>query len=300
MTEWVDEVLAGDPRYNILTDDGTIIHENVQVVLDTSVVTAGTPVDAEKMNALEDAITAAIPPPATTASNDFQVGNGSGAWIKKTLAETLTIIGKAVASGLASLDANSRVVQNPADATDTASSGAIPIADIDGKLDTWITDSSKTAKGKVELATTAEINTGTDTERAMPVDQFVASNRNVRYAIIRFIEAETEWPADATTKVGGAVPLPFTGTLVSIKGDSDTPGTTGTAIVDANLNGTTIMDTNKLKWDSTEKSTATYSGTAAELTTTAVTAGDLFSVDIDTNHTTKSKGLTVTVGIRMT
>jgi hypothetical protein len=298
MTTWVDEVLAGDPRYTISNDAGTPIYTNVRIDLETDVVTPATPVNAANLNALEAAVTGGAP--ETTAENDFQVGDGAGAWIKKTLVETLTIIGKAVASGLASLDANSRVVQNPADATDTASSGAIPIADIDGKLDTWITDSSKTAKGKVELATTAEINTGTDTERAIPIDQFVASNRNVRYAIIRFIEAETEWPADATAKVGGAVPLPFTGTLVSIKGDSDTPGTTGTAIVDANLNDTTIMTTNKLKWDSTEKSTATYSGTAAELTTTAVTAGDLFSIDIDTNHTTKSKGLTVTVGIRMT
>lgn len=31
-------------------------------------------------------------PPATTAANDFQVGNGSGNWIKKTLAQTITIL----------------------------------------------------------------------------------------------------------------------------------------------------------------------------------------------------------------
>jgi len=30
--------------------------------------------------------------PTTTAANDFQVGNGAGAWIKKTLAETITIL----------------------------------------------------------------------------------------------------------------------------------------------------------------------------------------------------------------
>lgn len=30
--------------------------------------------------------------PATTAANDFQVGDGAGAWIKKTLAETVTIL----------------------------------------------------------------------------------------------------------------------------------------------------------------------------------------------------------------
>lgn len=31
-------------------------------------------------------------PPATTAANDFQVGDGSGNWIKKTLAQTITIL----------------------------------------------------------------------------------------------------------------------------------------------------------------------------------------------------------------
>ena len=30
--------------------------------------------------------------PATTAANDFQVGNGSGSWVKKTLAETKTLL----------------------------------------------------------------------------------------------------------------------------------------------------------------------------------------------------------------
>ena len=39
-----------------------------------------------------------------TAINDFLVASGAGAFVKKTLAETLTILGKAVASGLASLD----------------------------------------------------------------------------------------------------------------------------------------------------------------------------------------------------
>lgn len=171
-------------------------------------------------------------------------------------------------------------------------------------VDTDVTDivsaASTSAAGKVELAITSEINTGTDSTRAMPVDQYVASNRNVRYVVLRAIAPATDWSANGTTNVSGDFPMPFAGTLVSIKGDVDTAGTTGTATVDVNLNGSTIMTTNKLNWDSTEKSTSTYSGTAAGLTTTAVSAGDLITVDIDTNHTTKSKGLTVTLGIRMT
>lgn len=148
--------------------------------------------------------------------------------------------------------------------------------------------------------TAAEINTGTDTSKLMPIDQFVASSRNVSYFVVRVIRYDSDWPADGTTGVSGAVPIPFTGTLTEIYADSDTAGTTGTAIVDVNLDGSTIMTTNKLKWDSTEKSTRTYSGTAPGLTTTAVTAGQLLTFDIDTNHTTKSKGLTVTLGIRKT
>lgn len=171
-------------------------------------------------------------------------------------------------------------------------------------VDTDVTDivsaASTSAAGKVELAITSEINTGTDSTRAMPVDQYVASNRNVRYVVLRAIAPTTDWSANGTTNVSGDFPMPFAGTLVSIKGDVDTAGTTGTATVDVNLNGSTIMTTNKLNWDSTEKSTSTYSGTAAGLTTTAVSAGDLITIDIDTNHTTKSKGLTVTLGIRMT
>ena len=161
-----------------------------------------------------------------------------------------------------------------------------------------ISPASLTVAGIVELATSAEINTGTDSTRAMPVDQFVGSNRNVRYVNWRVLTPTVEWSADGTTVVGGDLEVPFTGTIVEIGAYVDTAGTTGTAIVDVNLNGSTIMTTNKLKWDSTEKSTRTYSGTAPGLTTTAVTAGDILTVDIDTNHTTKSKGLTIRLGIR--
>ncbi len=157
---------------------------------------------------------------------------------------------------------------------------------------------SLTVAGIVELATSAEIDTGTDSTRAIPVNQFVASKRNVRYIYLRVISAISDWPADGSTAVGGDFEIPFAGTITEIGAFVDTAGTTGTSIVDVNLNGSTIMTTNKLKWDSTEKSTRTYSGTAAGLTTTTVAAGDILTVDIDTNHTTKSKGLTIRLGIR--
>lgn len=53
---WVDEVLAGDARYNILEDGGTPIEEKAQIVLDTTVTQAGTAVDADLMNNIENGI----------------------------------------------------------------------------------------------------------------------------------------------------------------------------------------------------------------------------------------------------
>lgn len=163
--------------------------------------------------------------------------------------------------------------------------------------DNLIPDSSQTVKGKVELATSTEINTGTDTVRAMPVDQFVASNRNVRYVMYRIIEATTD-TTTGTTK-GGDFEIPFTGTITEIGAYVDTAGTTSTMTIDVNKNGTTLMTANKITIDSTEKSSRT-AATAPTLTTTAVTAGDLITFDIDAVHTTAAKGLTVRLGIRMT
>lgn len=71
-----------------------------------------------------------------------------------------------------------------------------------------IISSSTTAQGIVELATTAEINTGTDSTRAMPIDQFVDSNRNVRYFDIYAIEKATD--NEVGTNIIGAIECPFT------------------------------------------------------------------------------------------
>lgn len=156
---------------------------------------------------------------------------------------------------------------------------------------------TSSATGVVELATSAEINTGTDTTRAMPIDQFVASNRNVRYILFRVLDPATN--VSTGTVVGGDLEIPFTGTITEIGGYADTAGTTGNMVVDVNKNGTTLMTTNKLSFDSTEKTTRT-AATAPTLTTTALTAGDIITVDIDSIQTTPAKGMTIRLGIRMT
>lgn len=53
---WADEVLAGAERYDIKDNAGVAIDTNVQINLVTAVATAGTDVDATKMNNLESGV----------------------------------------------------------------------------------------------------------------------------------------------------------------------------------------------------------------------------------------------------
>lgn len=66
---WVDEVLAGAERYDIKENGGTAFKSNMQIVLATSVSQAGTLVDADKMNNLEDGLDA-----IDTLVNDLNQG----------------------------------------------------------------------------------------------------------------------------------------------------------------------------------------------------------------------------------
>jgi hypothetical protein len=171
------------------------------------------------------------------------------------------------------------------------------VVSVDSDVTDIVSAATTSAAGKVELAITSEIDTGTDSSRAIPVDQFVASTRNVRYIYIRVLDASVSCAIGTT--LGGDFEIPFTGTITEIGGFVDTAGTTNTMVVDVNKGGSTIMTTNKLLWDSTEKSTRTAS-TAPTLTTTAVTAGDIITIDIDSVHSTPAKGLVVRLGVRMT
>ena len=128
-----------DTKISALTDLGAEpASDDKLVVVDTSAVLTKR-VDWSVLKALFTTHALA------TAANDFIVASGAGVFVKKTLAETLTILGKAAASGLASLDGSSKVVQDPANATATPTASKIPIADGSGKLDGWVSLSSYVA-----------------------------------------------------------------------------------------------------------------------------------------------------------
>ena len=74
----------------------------------------------------------------------------------------------------------------------------------------------------------------------------------------------------------------------------DTAGTTGTMTIDIHEAGTTIMTTNKITLDTTEKSSET-AATAPAVTDSAIAADAILTFDVDGVHTTAAKGLTVWV-----
>ena len=122
------------------------------------------------------------------------------------------------------------------------------------------------------------------------------ADNDTKYFLIRVLGSTQDCTVIAG--LGGDVEIPITGIITEIGAYVDTAGTTGTMTVDVNLNGTTLMTTNKITIDSGEKSSMT-AGVSPVLTTFAITAGNLITVDIDVLHTTPAKGLTVKLGIRM-
>jgi len=188
-------------------------------------------------------------------------------------------------------------VDNVADA-DQTSLGTVTV----GNVTAVVSAASKTLAGKVELTTTAEIDTGTDSTRAMPVDQFVASKRNIRWLAFNLVEAGTD--VATGTNIGGDFVSPIAGTILQsdsapyyIYSTNSTAGVTGTLVVDVSLNGTTIMGTNKIDTATAQKNSYT-SSTHPDLTDTTIAVGDILTIDIDSIHTTAAKGLTVYMAVR--
>ena len=230
--------------------------------------------------------------PATNSDNYLPQWDGANS---KTLKNGLSAGG---ASGVATLDANTLVVQDPANATATATASKIPIADGSGKLDTWLSDASDTAKGKVELATAAEVTIGTDTERAVTPDALAGSTIfGVRAIGIYAIEAATD--VAVADGVAYLPPLPacFNGmNLISAKARVITAGTTNATTIDIyNLTDSVDMLSSAISIASTE-----YLGSGTvDASHDDVATDDVLRIDVTSVSTTAPKGLLVTLQFQL-
>jgi hypothetical protein len=166
----------------------------------------------------------------------------------------------------------------------------------------YMAQGTTSAKGALEIATTAEINTSTDADRAMTPDLFAASNYGIRYVEIMVVAAAT-----ALTVADGLaffhVPAGLDGMdLVEVHAEVFTAPAGSTATFEISLNG---ASTQMLSTNITIDASETGSDTAATAAVINTSTDDLDTNDvIQINCTqvgsgTAGSGLLVTMGFRI-
>lgn len=170
-----------------------------------------------------------------------------------------------------------------------------------GNADAVVSAANTTTAGKVEIATSAEVNTGTDAGRAVSPDGLAGSNFGIRY----FQLTAFDYTTDTATGDGAAylhVPAGLNGMdLVEVHAEVITAGTTGTTDIQiANVTQAADMLSTKITIDSGETGSDT-AATAAVIDTANddVATNDLLRVDVDAVSTTAAKGLIVTLGFQL-
>lgn len=142
------------------------------------------------------------------------------------------------------------------------------------------------ATGAVELATTSEVDTGTDNSRvitplALKDSSPAIKATNISELVDIYVVSISPIDGDlivATVKESFLVR--YAGTITEVSGSVETAPTDASIIIDVNKNGTTVMTTDKIKIDTTETDSKD-AATQPALTTTAVAANDKISFDVD-------------------
>lgn len=162
---------------------------------------------------------------------------------------------------------------------------------------------SSTAKGTVELAVVSELNTGTDTSRAITPDVFAGSNFGTQVVqIMVFNDSEDVATGDGAGDVFFRIPSTMNGMdLVAVAAMVDGAGTTGTTDIQIhNVTQAADMLTTKITIDSAETDSST-AATAAVIDTANddVATGDKLRIDVDAVSTTAPTGLLVELQFRL-
>lgn len=156
-------------------------------------------------------------------------------------------------------------------------------------------NASASAEGVVELATSAETTTGTDTGRAITPDGLAGSDYGKRIVGIQVFDSATD-TATGDGKAFFRVPSALNGyNLVGVAANVYTAGTTGTTDIQIrNVTDSQDMLSTKLTIDSAETDSST-AATAAVINTTYddVATGDKIAIDVDAVSTTAAQGLYV-------
>lgn len=150
-------------------------------------------------------------------------------------------------------------------------------------------------------ATSAEVNAGTATDKAVTPDALAGSKLGIRHVIVTAFDGATDI-ATGDGKEYYDIPSALNGyDLVYVAASVTTAGTTGTTDIQLR-NSTTGNDmlSTKLTIDSGEVSTETAATPAViNATYKSVSTGNRIYIDVDAASTTKPKGLKVVLGFQL-
>jgi hypothetical protein len=152
---------------------------------------------------------------------------------------------------------------------------------------------STVTSGSTSVLTNKTIDGDLNTIQDLSDDVFKSTAlAGKKYLTFVLIDGATDTTAD--TDIGDfAFESPFAGTITGVGAYVYTAGVTGTMTVDVHLDNATIMATNKISIETGEKSSRDAT-TQPAITTSALSVGDLITVDIDAIQSgTAAKGLTV-------
>ncbi len=149
---------------------------------------------------------------------------------------------------------------------------------------------SDTAAGIVELATSAEVITGTDAARAVTPAGFAAGLAKQPEFMTIAVGDETTAITTGTAKVTWRMPFAFT--VTAVRASLATASSSGNPAIDINEGGVSIFSTT-LTIDANEL-TSTTAATACVISDSAIADDALMTIDIDTAGT-GAKGLKVCI-----
>jgi hypothetical protein len=175
------------------------------------------------------------------------------------------------------------------------------VVSTDSDVTDLVTASSDTVAGKVELATIAETNTGTDTGRAITPDGLAGSNFGRKTFQLTCFDYTTN-VATGDGKGYLHIPPELNGmNLVYVHARVITAGTTGTSDIQIhNVTDAQDMLSTKLTVDSAETGSDTAASSAVINTSfDDVATNDLLRIDVDAVSTTAPKGLIVSLGFQL-
>jgi len=211
---------------------------------------------------------------------------------------TGNVSGTAPAGSLTGTTLSSSVVTSSITTVGTIASGTWQG---DAVAAAYMAQGTTSAKGALELATAAEINTSTDPDRAMTPDLFAASNYGIRYVQIMAVAKAT----DLTVTDGLAyfhVPAGLNGMdLREVHAECFTAPTGANVVVEISKNGnsTQMLGTN-LRIDIDETGSDTGAGAVNTDGSEAVATNDLIQINCtQIGSSTVGAGLLVTMGFRI-